>query len=82
MSIGDRHSDEHDGGVTRAGRGGTSGVAVTPDGALAYCYWQWVLLAREQRDRNTEREKLAASVLSPEQRDSIQPVFCSYPENG
>ena len=25
---------------------------------LAYCYWYWGLLAREQRDRKTEREKL------------------------
>jgi hypothetical protein len=29
--------------------------------ALAYCYWNWGLLAREQRDRKTEREKLAAA---------------------
>jgi len=29
---------------------------------LAYCYWYWGLLAREQRDRKTEREKLAASL--------------------
>jgi hypothetical protein len=31
-------------------------------GGLAYCYWNWGLLAREQRDRKTEREKLAAAV--------------------
>ena len=29
---------------------------------LAYCYWAWGLLAREQRDRKTEREKLAAAL--------------------
>jgi hypothetical protein len=29
---------------------------------LAYCYWQWGLLARQQRDRKTEREKLAAAL--------------------
>jgi len=29
---------------------------------LAYCYWSWGLLAREQRDRKTEREKLAAAL--------------------
>ena len=26
---------------------------------LASCYWNWGLLAREQRDHKTEREKLA-----------------------
>jgi hypothetical protein len=30
--------------------------------SLGYCYWQWGLLAREQRDR-TEREKLAAALV-------------------
>ena len=29
---------------------------------LAYRYWNWGLLAREQRDRNTEREKLTAAL--------------------
>ena len=29
---------------------------------LAYCYWYWGLLAREQRDCKTEREKLAAAL--------------------
>jgi hypothetical protein len=29
---------------------------------LAYCYWNWGLVAREQRDRNTEREKLTAAL--------------------
>jgi hypothetical protein len=30
--------------------------------SLAYCYWNWGLLAREQRDRKTEREKLTAAL--------------------
>jgi tetratricopeptide (TPR) repeat protein len=30
--------------------------------SLAYCYWNWGLLAREQRDRKAEREKLAAAL--------------------
>ena len=30
---------------------------------LAYCYWAWGFLAREQSDRNTEREKLAAALV-------------------
>jgi hypothetical protein len=30
---------------------------------LAYCYAYWGLLAREQHDRNTEREKLAAALV-------------------
>jgi hypothetical protein len=29
---------------------------------LGYCYYNWCLLAREQRNRNTEREKLAAAL--------------------
>jgi hypothetical protein len=29
---------------------------------LAYCYREWGLLAREQRDRNEGREKLAAAL--------------------
>ena len=29
---------------------------------LAYCYWNWGLLAREGRDRKTQREKLAAAL--------------------
>jgi hypothetical protein len=33
-----------------------------PRSALAYCYLNWVLLAREQGDRNTEREKLAVAL--------------------
>ena len=45
---------------------------------LAYCYWHWGLLAREQRDRNTEREKLAASLdiftelNMPRERDEVR----------
>jgi hypothetical protein len=31
-------------------------------GSLAYCYWNWGLLAREQRDRKTEWEKLTATL--------------------
>ena len=31
-------------------------------GSLAYCYWNLGLLAREQRDRKAEREKLAAAL--------------------
>jgi hypothetical protein len=31
--------------------------------SLAYCYRAWGLLAREQRDRKTEREKLAAALV-------------------
>jgi tetratricopeptide (TPR) repeat protein len=30
--------------------------------SLAYCYWNWGLLTRKQRDRKTEREKLAAAL--------------------
>jgi hypothetical protein len=29
---------------------------------MLYCYWAWGLLACEQRDRKTEREKLAAAL--------------------
>jgi hypothetical protein len=45
---------------------------------LAYCYWAWGLLAREQRDRKTEREKLAAAVdiftglNMPRERDAVR----------
>ena len=45
---------------------------------LAYCYWHWGLLAREQRDRNTEREKLAAALViftdlkMPRERDAVR----------
>jgi hypothetical protein len=44
---------------------------------LAYCYWQWGLLAREQRDRKTEREKLASALdiftelNMPRERDAV-----------
>jgi len=46
--------------------------------SLAYCYWAWGLLAREQRDRNTEREKLAAALdiftelNMPRERDEVR----------
>jgi hypothetical protein len=30
--------------------------------SLAYCSWEWGLLARDQRYRKTEQEKLAASL--------------------
>jgi hypothetical protein len=34
--------------------------------SLAYCYANWGLLAREQRDRKTEREKMTAALdISP-----------------
>ena len=45
---------------------------------LAYCYWNWGLLAREQRDRKTEREKLAAALdiftelNMPRERDAVR----------
>jgi hypothetical protein len=44
---------------------------------LAHCYWYWGLLAREQRDRKTEREKLAAAIgiftelNMPRERDAV-----------
>jgi hypothetical protein len=46
--------------------------------AQGYCYWNWGLLAREQRDRNTEREKLAAALAiftdlkMPRERDAVR----------
>ena len=46
--------------------------------SLAYCYWNWGLLAREQRDRKTEREKLAAALVifmdlkMPRERDAVR----------
>ena len=45
---------------------------------LAYCYWNLALLAGKQRDRNTEREKLTASLdiftelNMPLQRDAVR----------
>jgi hypothetical protein len=45
---------------------------------LGYCYWNLGLLAREQRDRNTEREKLAAALViftdlkMPRERDAVR----------
>ena len=46
--------------------------------SLAHCYWAWGLLAREQRDRKTEREKLAAALVifmdlkMPRERDAVR----------
>ena len=46
--------------------------------SLGYCYWNWGLLAREQRDCNTEREKLAAALdiftelNMPRERDRVR----------
>ena len=45
---------------------------------LGYCYCNWSLLAREQRDRDTEREKLAAALVffldlkMPRERDAVR----------
>jgi hypothetical protein len=44
----------------------------------AYCYWYWGLLARKQRDRKTELEKLAAALEiftelnMPLERDAVR----------
>jgi tetratricopeptide (TPR) repeat protein len=46
--------------------------------ALAYCHWDWGLLARKQRDRKTEREKLVAALdiftelNRPRERDAVR----------
>jgi hypothetical protein len=45
--------------------------------SLAYCYWNWGLLAREQRDHIAEREKLATALdiftkLKPRERDAVR----------
>ena len=46
--------------------------------SLAYCYWNWGLLARAQCDRNTEREKLSAALdiftelNMPRERDAVR----------
>jgi tetratricopeptide (TPR) repeat protein len=45
---------------------------------LAYCYWSWGLLAREQHGRDTEREKLTAALdiftelNMPRERDAVR----------
>jgi hypothetical protein len=45
---------------------------------LAYCYANWGLLAREQRDRNTEHEKLTTALEiftdlnMPRERDAVR----------
>ena len=33
-------------------------VELTLKSSLGYCYWNWGLLAREQKDTNTEIERL------------------------
>jgi tetratricopeptide (TPR) repeat protein len=46
--------------------------------SLAYCYWNWGLLAREQRDHIAEREKLATALdiftklNMPRERDAVR----------
>ena len=46
--------------------------------SVAYCYWNWGLLARELRDRKTEREKLGAAreifteLKMPRERDAVR----------
>jgi tetratricopeptide (TPR) repeat protein len=46
--------------------------------SLAHCYWDWGLLAREQSNGKTEREKLAASLEiftelnMPRERDAVR----------
>jgi len=46
--------------------------------SLGYCYWNWGLLAREQKDRDTEREKLQSALQiftelnMPRERDAVQ----------
>ena len=46
--------------------------------SLAYCYANWGFLAREQRDRKAEREKLAAALdiftelNMPRERDAVR----------
>jgi len=45
---------------------------------LAYCYWSWGLLAREQGDHITEKQKLNAALeiftelKMPRQRDEVK----------
>ena len=46
--------------------------------SLAYCYWNWGLIAREQCDRNTEREKthcrldIFTELNMPRERDAVR----------
>jgi tetratricopeptide (TPR) repeat protein len=50
----------------------------------AYCYFAWGLLAREQRDRKTEREKLAAALdiftelNMPRERDAVRAIRARF----
>jgi hypothetical protein len=47
-------------------------------GSLAYCYWNWGLLAREQHDHDMESEKLTAALdlftelKMPRERDEVR----------
>jgi hypothetical protein len=73
--------------TVRGNRTNTHGIAQETGNALpgsgqpqqsGLRYWDWGLLAREQRDRNTEREKLAAALdiftelNMPRERDTIR----------
>ena len=46
--------------------------------SVAYCYWNWGLLAREQRDRKAAQEELAAAreifteLNMPRERDAVE----------
>ncbi len=46
--------------------------------SLGYCYWGWGLLAREQQDRDTEREKLKEALQiftelnMPREQEAVQ----------
>jgi tetratricopeptide (TPR) repeat protein len=46
--------------------------------SLGYCYWNWGLLARDLKDKATEREKLQAALQiftelnMPRERDAVQ----------
>ena len=45
---------------------------------IAYCYWQWGVLARQMEDHQTEKEKLGAALKifselqMPRERDAVQ----------
>jgi hypothetical protein len=45
---------------------------------LGYCYWQWGLLARQQGDKQTERQKFEQTLAifgelkMPSERDGVQ----------
>jgi hypothetical protein len=56
--------------------------------SLAYCYWGWGLLAREQRDSKTAREKLASALdiftelNMPKQREAVRAELEKTASNG